>query len=220
MTAAQSRPRVEGSSLFQGPRRYHAGKIVRPYGSGRGAEWALLSGRRLTGVHGRIQDGGGLRDSAGLNWTSWDMIQTLCRADQAHSGTTDATRTERGIHTERNGETAGQQLFRWAGMGSLYNRRLRLRWFEPSTCHTNSQVRPGAGVPGCWACSVSGGGSVDRSRLLWARSGLVSGSWRTGAQERPCGAAIHGADLPGRYFRRSLACNRIWAEVSGPAVSR
>jgi hypothetical protein len=37
-------------------------------------------------------------DAAGLNWTSWDMIQNLRRADQAHSGTTDATRTERGFH--------------------------------------------------------------------------------------------------------------------------
>jgi hypothetical protein len=53
---------------------------------------------------------------------------------------------------------------------------------------------------------------------LWARSGLVSGSWRTGAQDRPPGAAIHGTGLIGRYFRRPQACNRIWAEVSGPAV--
>ena len=45
---------------------------------------------------------------AGLSWTSWDMIQNLHRPDQAHSGTTDATRTERGIHTAGNGETAGQ----------------------------------------------------------------------------------------------------------------
>jgi hypothetical protein len=47
------------------------------------------------------------------------MIQNLRRAGQAHSGTTDATRTERGIHTAGNGETAGQWLFRWAGIGSL-----------------------------------------------------------------------------------------------------
>jgi hypothetical protein len=37
-------------------------------------------------------------DAAGLSWTWWDMIQNLRRADQAHSGTTDATRTERGIN--------------------------------------------------------------------------------------------------------------------------
>jgi predicted signal transduction protein with EAL and GGDEF domain len=30
---------------------------------------------------------------AGFSWTSWDMIQKLRRADQAHSGATDATRT-------------------------------------------------------------------------------------------------------------------------------
>ena len=54
---------------------------------------------------------------------------------------------------------------------------------------------------------------------LWARSGLVSGLWRKGARDRPSGAAIHGTGLIGRYFRSSQACNRIWAEVSGPAVS-
>ena len=46
----------------------------------------------------------------GLSGTSWDMIQNLRRADQAHSGTTDATRTERDFHAVRNGESAGQRL--------------------------------------------------------------------------------------------------------------
>jgi hypothetical protein len=46
----------------------------------------------------------------GLSGTSWDMIQEMRRADQAHSGTTDATRTERRSHAARNGESAGQRL--------------------------------------------------------------------------------------------------------------
>ena len=58
-------------------------------------------------------------DAAGLSWTSWDMIQNLRRADQAHSGITDATRTERGFHAARIGEIAGQRPFRWVTMGSL-----------------------------------------------------------------------------------------------------
>ena len=45
-------------------------------------------------------------DVAGLSWTSWDMIQKVRRADQAHSGPTDATRTERGFHAAGNGESA------------------------------------------------------------------------------------------------------------------
>jgi len=45
---------------------------------------------------------------AGLSWTSWDMIQNVRRADLAHFGATDATRTERGIHAAGNGESAGQ----------------------------------------------------------------------------------------------------------------
>ena len=61
----------------------------------------------------------GALDVAGLSWTSWDMIQNVRRADQAHSEATDATRTERGFHAARNGESAGQRAFRWAGMGSL-----------------------------------------------------------------------------------------------------
>src|SRR6266496_3165860 len=56
-------------------------------------------------------------DAAGLSWTSWDMIQKMRRADQAHSGTTDATRTERGFHAARVGEIAGQRPFRWVTMG-------------------------------------------------------------------------------------------------------
>ena len=47
------------------------------------------------------------------------MIQNLRRADQAPSEATDATRTERGFHVAGNEETAGQWLFRWAGIGSL-----------------------------------------------------------------------------------------------------
>jgi hypothetical protein len=39
------------------------------------------------------------------------MIQNLRRADQAHSVTADATRTERDIHAAGNGEIAGQPLF-------------------------------------------------------------------------------------------------------------
>ena len=58
-------------------------------------------------------------DAAGLSWTSWDMIQNVRRADQADSGATDATRTERGFHAARIGETAGQRPFRWVTMGSL-----------------------------------------------------------------------------------------------------
>jgi hypothetical protein len=45
----------------------------------------------------------------GLSGTSWDMIQNLHRADQAHSETTDTTRTQRGFHAARNGESAGQR---------------------------------------------------------------------------------------------------------------
>jgi hypothetical protein len=48
-------------------------------------------------------------DVAGLSWTSWDMIQKVRRADQAHSGLTDAIRTERGFHAARNGVSAGQR---------------------------------------------------------------------------------------------------------------
>jgi len=58
-------------------------------------------------------------DVAGLSWTSWDMIQKLRRADQAHSGATDATRTGRGFRAARIGEIARQRLFRWVTMGSL-----------------------------------------------------------------------------------------------------
>jgi hypothetical protein len=92
-------------------------------------------GRRRTGPGPRLRQAGasvtcpagardgrvamGASDVAGLSWTSWDMIQNVRRADQAHSEATDATRTERGFHAARNGESAGQRAFRWAGTGSL-----------------------------------------------------------------------------------------------------
>jgi hypothetical protein len=37
-------------------------------------------------------------DAIGLGWTSRDLIQQVRRADQAHSETTDATRTAGGFH--------------------------------------------------------------------------------------------------------------------------
>ncbi len=58
-------------------------------------------------------------DAAGLSWASWDMIQKVRRADQAHCEATDARRTGRGFHAAGNGVSAGQRLFRWAGMGGL-----------------------------------------------------------------------------------------------------
>jgi len=61
---------------------------------------------------------GGL-DAVGLSWTSRDLIQNVRRADQAHSETTDTTRTAGGFHAAGNGIPAGQRPFRWAGMGSL-----------------------------------------------------------------------------------------------------
>jgi hypothetical protein len=61
---------------------------------------------------------GGL-DAVGLSWTSRDLIQNVRRADQAHSGATDATRTAGGFHAPGNGIPAGQRPFRWVGMGVL-----------------------------------------------------------------------------------------------------
>src|ERR1700691_1162188 len=66
---------------------------------------------------GRLGAGG--LDAVGFSWMSWDMIEKVRRADQGFSGITDAGRTERGFHAMGNGESAGQRLFRWVGIGSL-----------------------------------------------------------------------------------------------------
>jgi hypothetical protein len=63
--------------------------------------------------------GAGGLDAVGLSWTSWDMIEKMCCADQGFRGITDAGRTERGFHAMGNGESAGQRLFRWVGMNGL-----------------------------------------------------------------------------------------------------
>jgi hypothetical protein len=78
--------------------------------------------RRLSGCSAEIGDGrlgaGGL-DAVGLSWTSWDMIEKVRCADLGFRGITDAGRTERGFHAMGNGESAGERLFRWVGIGSL-----------------------------------------------------------------------------------------------------
>jgi hypothetical protein len=87
------------------PQRTHDGGCLRVCEAGAGAgDWQVAVGES---------------DTAGLSGTSWDMIQNLHRADQAHSEATDATRTDRGFHGARDGEMAGQRAFRWVGMGSL-----------------------------------------------------------------------------------------------------
>jgi hypothetical protein len=76
----------------------------------------------LSDCSAEINDGGlgvGGLDAVGLSWTPWDMIQKMCRADQAFRIITDAGRTERGFHAVGNGECEGQRLFRWMGMGGL-----------------------------------------------------------------------------------------------------
>jgi hypothetical protein len=70
------------------------------------------SGRGTAGGRGEL-------DAAGLSWSSWDVIQKVHRADQAHSETTDATRTAGGFHAAGNLVSAGQRPFRWVKMGSL-----------------------------------------------------------------------------------------------------
>jgi hypothetical protein len=57
--------------------------------------------RRLSDCSAETGDGGlgvGGLDAVGLSWTSWDMIQKMCCADQGFRGITDAGRTERGFH--------------------------------------------------------------------------------------------------------------------------
>jgi hypothetical protein len=76
-----------------------------------------VGGRR--GGAGRTVGGSGELDPVGLSWSSWDVIQNVHRADQAHSETTDATRTAGGLHAVGNLVSAGQWLFRLVGMGSL-----------------------------------------------------------------------------------------------------
>jgi hypothetical protein len=58
-------------------------------------------------------------DAVGLRWTPLDAYSAPSGADLGDSVSTDAGRTECGFDTVRNGECAGQRVFRWAGMGSL-----------------------------------------------------------------------------------------------------
>ncbi len=96
-----------------------------------------------------VPSGCGLeRDSAGLGWTQQDMIQNMPGADQADSDCADKWRTGSGFHFAAIGGSAGQLPCRWVGMGSLENRRLSLRWFEPSTA-------PPGKRPVAWAVSGS-----------------------------------------------------------------
>jgi hypothetical protein len=81
-----------------------------------GVRTSAAAGRRLSGGPG---PGPGRQGAVRCSRTQLDLMghdpKPASRADQAHSGTTDVTRTGRGIHTAGNGEAAGQWLFRWAG---------------------------------------------------------------------------------------------------------
>jgi hypothetical protein len=94
--------------------RYRALVLSLQCGIGCGRPASQLRDRSAGPLHGWR----GL-DAAGPGWISWDMIHNVRRADQAHSEVTDARRTGRGFHAAKNGESAGQRLFRWAGMGGL-----------------------------------------------------------------------------------------------------
>ena len=65
--------------------------------------------------------------------------------------------------------------------GLPVNRGMRLRWFEPNTCHANPQVRPGAST-GPDACS----GAVRRT--VHGACGPVVGQIRAG--ERPAAVIV------------------------------
>src|ERR1700690_3992916 len=108
------------------------------------------------------------------------------RADQAHSGTTDATRTERGFHAAGNGDLAGRWLFRWAGMGSL-NRRHRSAADRRHGPRRSCVQPPGTalGPPAqiSWRAGINelkqylGAETVSVGRARPLQSNLVSRSW-------------------------------------------
>ena len=139
------------------------------------------SGRGTAGGSGEL-------DAAGLSWTSWDVIQKVHRADQAHSETTDATRTERGIHTAGKEK---QQVSGYSdGWGSAHCKTVGLAYVgsnpTPATRNPRSDpvpVFPDAGsdaCPGAVRQTVPGGcGPVVGQILAGQRR------WRAGARERP-----------------------------------
>ena len=133
------------------------------YEVGRRAEapqGVLSDARRWQGDRGNRR----WRDSLGLRGIS----QSQHRFDQGSSEATDATRTERGIHAAENGETAGQSLFRWVGMGGLYSRAAS--WISWPRV---------AGVGSCAARMLTG--QADFWHLARARD--VAGSNEGGVKE-------------------------------------
>jgi hypothetical protein len=74
-------------------------------------------------------------DGVGLNWTPWDMIQNLRRADQHTPG----LRTPHGQNAvfARRGMENPQVSGHSDGLGWAPCKiaGMRLRWFEPNTCH-------------------------------------------------------------------------------------
>jgi hypothetical protein len=88
--------------------------------AGAGGDRLLPAGGPMASPAGRAGSAAaGELDVVGLSWTSWDLIEKVRRADQAHSKVTDARRTGRGFHPAGNGEMPGQRPFRWFGMGGL-----------------------------------------------------------------------------------------------------
>jgi hypothetical protein len=144
--------------------------------TGPSADWAgttAVAGRCFSDMPCRSRGWQGDNGSVGCGRTQLDVMghdPNVRRADQAHFEATDATRTERGFHAARNGESAGQRAFRWAGMGSLIR-----PWRMTATHRPNGPdqllsgvVSPAGvlGVESCWrvrpaGCWCGGGASGD-----------------------------------------------------------
>ena len=166
-------------------------------------------GRRRTGPGPRLWQAGaavtcpagardgrvtmGALDVAGLSWTSWDMIQNVRRADQAHCEATDATRTERGFHAARNGESAGQRASDGQG------------W---APCKTVGFAFPGSN-PGPATTSENVPWPADSAIFQTVGSGAVLSRWvqrssgRRGQQARR-----------GRWRARTVSPGRIPARAA------
>jgi hypothetical protein len=192
--------------------------------SGRGVRPSAAAGRRLSGVLGRVQEGG---EAMRCSWTQLDLMGH----DPKPASRWPGILRDYGRHTDR---TRHSRRAKWRSSRSVTipmgrNARSVKPSAKPTLVRTQHLPLKTPGQTRC-RCSRRPGLMRVRERFgrpfpvavgqLWARSGLVSGLWRTGARDRPSGAAIREPASPvgiSTGHRRLTGSGR---RFSGPAVSR
>jgi hypothetical protein len=139
------------------------------------------------------------------------MIQNMHRADQAHSGTTDATRSERGIHAAGNRETV-----RVGGLG-IHRKQLTFDYLDTVTGEVlhpaHEPIELPAPAPGVTPERLAD----TRQALAWfkAEQHVLAAAVTLAVQS---GFGVHAREIPRVMMPGSVRCSPSGARAAAGLV--